>query len=105
MTGVEIRVARIDGLRVLDDRQRQDTATALELSLEKVKPDPQVIGVEELVAADVLEAIRIAISTLGGLSQSKPPPLRTCQVPALAVGLRPPGNLHQKRRARFGKIA
>ena len=49
------RVARVDRLLVLDQRQRQHAVVRGHRGLERVEVDPEVVGVEELVLVDVFE--------------------------------------------------
>jgi hypothetical protein len=55
------RVARVDRLGVLDQRQRQHPARGLERALEGREVHPQVVGVEVAVLGDVLEGRLVGV--------------------------------------------
>merc|ERR1712070_784390 len=64
-------VTRVNGLSVLNHGKRQHAVVLLEGGLESLQVDPQVVRVEELVLADVLELFLVRIGALRGLAQQQ----------------------------------
>mmetsp|Transcript_10164 Transcript_10164/g.34544 ORF Transcript_10164/g.34544 Transcript_10164/m.34544 type:complete len:266 (+) Transcript_10164:113-910(+) len=57
-------VARVDGLFVFDDRQRERAAVLVKERLEGHEVNPEVVGVEELVLFHVLELLLVLLGAL-----------------------------------------
>ena len=97
-------ISGIQGFGIEDHRQIQDSAPAEQL-LDAVQPDPDVVGVEVTVAADVLEGVDLFIGALGGFPQNQTAVVKTGQVTALHIGRRFFGNLHHEGKIPVGEIS
>ena len=79
-----VAVARVDGLLVLDQRQRQHALIRLHCGLERLEVDPQVVRVEVLVLIDVLERGLVLVADHRALAQQQ----LACMRAALPCALR-----------------
>ena len=91
------RVGRVHRLAVDDHRQAEDALAAGQQAGQGAQVDPQRVRVEEAVARDVLEGVRVLVGRLGDLAQHQAAGAPAREVTALAVGLGALGDLHDER--------
>jgi hypothetical protein len=99
------RVGRVDGLLVADQRQRHDAVVVGQQLRQRRQMQPEVIGVEVLIAADILEFLRLLRRTLRRLAQDELTIRLLRQVAALAVSGGARRHLHQEGDAIGGEVA
>ena len=93
------RIARIECLGVFDQGQRQCTAVFFQRAPQIGEAKPQRVRVEIAVPSGVLEGSEITLRALRNFAQHEASiALAPCEVPALAVGCRALGYLHEKRQ-------
>ena len=97
-------VARVDCLAVLNHRKREHSFRGIKGFLEGRKIEPEVIGVEKLMARDVLEVLEITLGTLRDFAEDESViALTDREVAAFFIGFGPPSDLHREGCSAFGK--
>lgn len=97
--GRRVFVAGIDGFGVFDERKRDDAAVLVKKFFERIESNPEVVGVEEPMARDVLEILRIGFGALDRFTQEEFADSIFCEMAAFFVGFGSGGDFHHERFA------
>ena len=88
-------VAGVGCFFIDDDGEWDESIEAEQLVAQAVQPDPQVIGIEELVAIDVLKRLFIGGRALGAFAEQQATVVAAAgEVPAFAIGGGAAGHFH-----------